>query len=54
MDNFFFAKVKDSTIAQHPCGAGGLLDVVVTVKMEQTTNSKRFKFPRSHRTSPVI
>ena len=54
LNNFFFAKVKDSTIAQHPCSAGGLLDKVASIKVEQATNSKRFKFPRSHFLTPIL
>ena len=38
MDNLFLADVEDSTVAEHPCGASALLDVVVAVEVEQASD----------------
>lgn len=43
MDDLFLADVKDSTVAEHPCGASALLDVVVAVEAEHALHRQ---FPK--------
>lgn len=40
MDNLFLADVENSTVAEHPCGASALLDVVVAVKAEHALHGQ--------------
>jgi hypothetical protein len=43
MDNLFLADVEDSPVAQHPCGASRLLEVVVAVQVEHATDPYFFE-----------
>jgi hypothetical protein len=48
MDNLFLAEVEDPSVAEHPCGASALLDVVVAVEVEQAVDADLVEFFAEH------